>query len=201
MTSTTTLAEGFTVHGDLHAGEDIQLDGHLVGALDSDHGLTVGATGTIEGPVTARHVRVEGIVMGSISAAETVHVTASGQIAGDIRARGLSVEPGARIAGAVVTGVEVAINRFAATGARRSARPPVRAEKPAPTPTEDAPNPSVPAPEKKAPKRRSTSTAKKASSRSRKKTSRSTSKPTAPPLEVVEMSHEESLVVESEDTA
>jgi hypothetical protein len=139
--------------------------------------------------------------MGNISAAETVHVTASGQIAGDIRAKGLSVEPGARIAGAVVTGVEVGLNRFTATGARRSERLARRAAPVTPAPIEDSPTAPPAAPEKKVSSPRRASTSKKASSRPRKKNSRSTTKSTEAPLEVVEISHEESLVVETEETA
>ncbi len=118
----TVLSAGTEVQGDLHAGEDLRVEGVVRGQVVSDHEVIVAPGAIIEGGLLARRARVEGYVGADVQAHERLTVAATGQVLGDIRARELALAPGGRVRGRVETGIDVPLARW--TGAQRSAHRP-----------------------------------------------------------------------------
>ena len=124
-TTTTECCFGRTVHikGDLHAREDIRIEGTVEGNVCvEEHCVAIGESGRIQADVRARSVTVEGQVIGNISAEDRVEVGATGSVLGDIRAGRVVLAEGARFKGSidmgtVPSGVEEAVAAVAAAKA------------------------------------------------------------------------------------
>jgi len=87
------ISEDLTVHGDLVAGGDIQVDGTVHGDVRSQS-LTIGEHATVTGAVVAEDVVVRGRVLGSIRG-RRVQLAASCHVEGDILHESLAIETGA----------------------------------------------------------------------------------------------------------
>ena len=90
-----------TFDGKLIGGEDVVIDGHVMGEIDLGSSLRVGPKAHVEARVHARNVIVEGKLKGDISAEERVELVASAQVAGNIRSPRIIVAEGARFHGSV----------------------------------------------------------------------------------------------------
>ncbi len=91
------IAQGFTVKGNIACDGDIQLDGTVEGALQTQS-LTIGVSGEVHGEVLARRVRILGKVVGPIRAS-AVELGRTARVIGDIRYETLTVEPEAQVDG------------------------------------------------------------------------------------------------------
>jgi cytoskeletal protein CcmA (bactofilin family) len=93
----TIISADMTIRGDLIGAGDLQIEGTVHGRIDIDH-LVIGATGSVEGDVTAKKVRIAGQLDGSLSADE-VTLAATCNVHGDIEYETLVMESGARLEG------------------------------------------------------------------------------------------------------
>ena len=116
------ISADLKVVGNLESAGDIQVDGTVVGDINS-RSLTVGEGAHVEGSITAEKVRICGKLSGQVTAA-SVSIAATAVINGDINYQVLSIEEGASLEGRC--------HRVDSTGA--SAAPKVAAVKPAASP-------------------------------------------------------------------
>lgn len=95
--------------GDINGAADVEIDGIVEGAISvPDNTVTVSASGSVQGCVTARNAIVRGQVNGDITASQCVGLMTSARVDGDIRAPRILAQDGARLTGRVET-VETAL--------------------------------------------------------------------------------------------
>lgn len=91
------ISEDLTITGNLQSEGEIQIDGKVIGDIQS-HDLLVGDTAHIKGEVVAEAIRVHGKVVGQIKA-RNVSLAKSAHVVGDILHDNLSIETGAFLEG------------------------------------------------------------------------------------------------------
>jgi cytoskeletal protein CcmA (bactofilin family) len=91
-----------TIKGDLTGEEDLLIEGHLEGKIESRrHGVTVGKNGRIKGDIYARIITVEGTVEGNLYGEEQLIVRQSGTVRGNIVAPRVALEDGSNFKGSI----------------------------------------------------------------------------------------------------
>ena len=95
------LGADLTIEGQLRSEGPITVEGYVEGLVRLDDVLTVGETGIIRGPISARSVVVAGRVIGDIACSGLVELRASAHVFGNIVAGRISVSPGAQHQGNV----------------------------------------------------------------------------------------------------
>lgn len=90
----TIIAQGITVTGVIRGEGTVLVEGRLEGEIDMKGGVTVAASGMVQGPITADAVRVAGDVQGNITAREHLCLERTGSIHGDVSTCSLVVENG-----------------------------------------------------------------------------------------------------------
>ncbi len=88
-----------TIEGVVKTEGSIRIDGKLMGEVVAKANAAVGATGIVEGNVTAKNVSVAGKVQGTVTAFEKLILEAKSVMKGDIRAAKLVVDEGAMFDG------------------------------------------------------------------------------------------------------
>ncbi len=91
------IGADLVINGNLITKGDIQLDGTLIGDVDSDS-LTIGENAKVEGSVSAKQLRISGAVVGELSA-ENIVLTKSAKVTGDVIHESLEIEMGATVEG------------------------------------------------------------------------------------------------------
>ncbi len=89
---TTILGKNAIIDGDFQAEGSVRLDGVVRGNVKVDQLLIVGATGSIEGSVTAKAVIVGGEILGNVEAPEKVELTSTAKILGDITTNAIVID-------------------------------------------------------------------------------------------------------------
>ena len=91
------LSSDLVVTGDLNSNGEIQVDGKIIGDINTKS-LLVGKTANVKGGIIADDVRVHGTVDGQIKA-HTVTLAKTAHVVGDILHVNLSIETGAFLEG------------------------------------------------------------------------------------------------------
>ena len=91
------ISADLKVVGNLESAGDIQVDGSVVGDINS-RSLTVGVGAHVEGSITAEKVRICGKLSGQVTAA-SVSIAATAVMNGDVTYQMLSIEEGASLEG------------------------------------------------------------------------------------------------------
>ena len=99
-TNTTTVrSSGIEIIGSIRFQNDMHIDGHIEGEIQSDTGkVTIGEMANIKGDIHAGEVHVYGRVDGNIQS-NRCHLSAQSNIVGDITTGVLSMDEGARLSG------------------------------------------------------------------------------------------------------
>ena len=97
--SSTVIAAGATVTGNLPGEGVIQVEGTVEGELNLKGAVIVAPTGLVKGPVTADVIRVAGRVEGTVSARERLLLEKTGSLEGDVSTPSLEVSEGGRLNG------------------------------------------------------------------------------------------------------
>lgn len=92
--SSTVIAAGVTVTGDLKGNGTVQVEGAVEGRVKVAGSVTVTETGRVVGPVEADVVYVAGRVEGNIAAGEHLRLERSGMIEGDVTSVSFVIEEG-----------------------------------------------------------------------------------------------------------
>lgn len=126
MSDLSVIAPNHRVVGTISAGEDLVVQGRVEGKILSEATLVIDASAVVEGDILARHVIVRGVVIGEVAGVEAVELASSGQILGDIKTRRLALKAGGRVAGSVLTGVEVPAHSVSRSQSNAWQRQPAR---------------------------------------------------------------------------
>ena len=97
----THVAPGTRLRGDVTGSTELLIDGEIEGEVRLEATVTVGAEGSVVGPVTAPVVRIAGRVMGDVMASDRVEVAPTGSLEGDVSAPRIVVSEGAFFKGRV----------------------------------------------------------------------------------------------------
>ena len=91
------MASDLKFTGDLISTGEVQIDGNVTGDIRADT-LIIGASGNINGEITANKVRIHGKTIGQINA-KSVSLAKTANVQGDILHEDLSIEQGAYLEG------------------------------------------------------------------------------------------------------
>jgi cytoskeletal protein CcmA (bactofilin family) len=105
--------------GELHADEDLLIQGVIEGTINHTQRVTVGKEGKVKANIRAQIIKVEGSIEGDLHAEKSVYVDESGNLRGNIHAPSVSIVEGANLNGAV----DMDMKR----GAQGAARPDAKA--------------------------------------------------------------------------
>jgi cytoskeletal protein CcmA (bactofilin family) len=97
----THVAAGTRIRGEVTGPTELLIEGEIEGEIRLEAAVTVGAEGTVQGPLSAPMVRVGGRVIGNITAVDRVEVAPSGSVEGDISAPRIVIAEGAFFKGRV----------------------------------------------------------------------------------------------------
>ena len=105
--STTLIASGTSVHGDIQFSGRLYVSGAVTGRITTEEGassatLVVDEDGRGEGDIQAAHVIIAGRVDGNVIASERLEVAATARVSGDVSYRQLGVELGGLLNGKVL---------------------------------------------------------------------------------------------------
>lgn len=89
------LSEGTRITGDLHASNDIRIDGELKGKIFTKGRLVIGQMAKVEGEVNSPNVDILGTMKGNIVSTGTVSLRAKSVFTGTIKAAYIAIESGA----------------------------------------------------------------------------------------------------------
>ena len=95
------IGPSMTIKGEIHAREELVVDGEVEGTLESQSQITVGGNGKVKANIRAREVIVFGSVRGSVEATDKIAIRSRGSLVGDIKAAGISIEDGAYFKGSI----------------------------------------------------------------------------------------------------
>ncbi len=93
------IGPSMNIKGDIHAAEELFVDGEVEGSLESQSLLTVGTNGKVRANIKAREVVVFGSVRGNIEVTEKIAIRDDGSVIGDIKTSGISIDDGAYFKG------------------------------------------------------------------------------------------------------
>ena len=89
------LSEGTQITGDLHASNDIRIDGELKGKIFTKGRLVIGQMAKVEGDVNSSSVDILGTMEGDIESTGTVSLRSKAIFTGTIKASYIAIEAGA----------------------------------------------------------------------------------------------------------
>ena len=89
------LSEGTQITGDLHASNDIRIDGELKGNITTKGRLIIGQMAKVKGDINSSSVDILGTMEGDIVSTGTVSLRAKSVFTGTIKAAYIAIESGA----------------------------------------------------------------------------------------------------------
>ena len=89
------IVEGTNIIGDIIAGNDIRIDGSLVGKLDCKGRVILGPQGRIEGYISCVNAIIEGNFQGTLIVKDLLTVKETGVINGEVNCDKLFIQTGA----------------------------------------------------------------------------------------------------------
>jgi cytoskeletal protein CcmA (bactofilin family) len=93
------IGAGTSIKGDIVCPGDIRIDGSLVGNLQVQGKVVVGASGNIKGEISCKNSEIEGKIEGKLTITELLVLKSTASVLGDINIRKLAIEPGAMFTG------------------------------------------------------------------------------------------------------
>ena len=103
--STTLIAAGTEIRGDIHFNGCLHVDGKIQGAIrgESDQAiLTLSEHADVHGEINAPRIVINGKVCGDVTAAERLELASNAQIEGNVYYKVLEMAAGAQINGKMV---------------------------------------------------------------------------------------------------
>jgi cytoskeletal protein CcmA (bactofilin family) len=91
--SSTMIAAGTTISGDLESNGDIRIDGTLKGNLKGRSKIIIGTDGIVEGNIEGQQADIMGHVTGNVKVQELLYLHGNTEVHGDIYAGKLQIEP------------------------------------------------------------------------------------------------------------
>ena len=97
--TSTLIAQGTQVDGDLKVEGNIQIEGVVKGTLTSKGKVVIGSAGNVHGDVLCQHAEISGKVDGKLKIAEILFLKSSAKVDGDIQTGKLVMESGVQFNG------------------------------------------------------------------------------------------------------
>lgn len=104
---TTLISAGTTLKGDISSNGDLRVDGTIIGNIQSNAKIVIGANGVVEGDISGNQADIVGKVSGNIRAKELLQLRGECVVAGNLYAGKLQVEPSATFNGQCHMGANV----------------------------------------------------------------------------------------------
>ncbi|MBS0570528.1 MAG: polymer-forming cytoskeletal protein [Proteobacteria bacterium] len=103
--STTLIAAGTAIKGDITFGGRLHVDGTVEGAIRGDGAqavLTLSEHAVVTGEVQAPHIVVNGAIKGDVTASERLELASNARVEGNVYYKVLEMSAGAQINGKMV---------------------------------------------------------------------------------------------------
>ena len=103
--TTTLIAAGTEIRGDVHFTGRLHVDGKIDGAIRGEGAqalLTLSEHASVTGEVQAPHIIVNGAITGDVTAFERLELASNAQVEGNVYYKVLEMSAGARINGKMV---------------------------------------------------------------------------------------------------
>ena len=97
--SSCVIAQGTKIEGNFQSGENVRLDGVVIGDFSCEKKLVLGKEGRVEGHIRARDAMVMGFVSGDVDVSGLLQLDKTAVVTGNITAANLAIEDGARFDG------------------------------------------------------------------------------------------------------
>ncbi len=104
---TTLISAGTTLKGDISSNGDLRVDGTIIGNIQSNAKIVIGANGVVEGDISGNQADIVGKVSGNIRAKELLQLRGECVVVGNLYAGKLQVEPSATFNGQCHMGANV----------------------------------------------------------------------------------------------
>ena len=104
---TTLISAGTTLKGDISSNGDLRIDGTIIGNIQSNAKIVIGANGVVEGDISGNQADIVGKVSGNIRAKELLQLRGECVVTGNLYAGKLQVEPSATFNGQCHMGANV----------------------------------------------------------------------------------------------
>jgi cytoskeletal protein CcmA (bactofilin family) len=98
---TSILGPTLRFKGELHADEELLIQGHIEGSITHSQRVTVCGQGTVKASIRAQIIAVEGTVEGDLVAEKSVQIKETARVKGNIHAPNVSIVDGAKFNGNV----------------------------------------------------------------------------------------------------
>jgi cytoskeletal protein CcmA (bactofilin family) len=92
------------IEGSIKAKGNLRIDGKLIGSLECQGRVVIGASGTVEGDIRCENAEIEGSIKANVMVSDLLSLKATAKIHGDIITKKLSIEPGATFTGSCSMG-------------------------------------------------------------------------------------------------
>ncbi len=89
------------IKGDVFSSEELQIDGEVIGKLETKNRLTIGVNGKADANIKANEVVVAGTVKGNVEATERIVLRKGANLVGDVKTSGIVIEDGAYFRGGI----------------------------------------------------------------------------------------------------
>ncbi|MEI8399715.1 MAG: polymer-forming cytoskeletal protein [Alcaligenaceae bacterium] len=103
----TIISQSTEIHGQIIATQSLRIDGTVTGDIRVSQAgnacVAIGLTGVVQGDIHAQRLIVGGRISGNVFVTEAVELHESADIQGDITYGQISIEPGAKINGRMIT--------------------------------------------------------------------------------------------------
>ncbi|HMM56074.1 MAG TPA: polymer-forming cytoskeletal protein [Rudaea sp.] len=103
--STTLIASGTAIKGDIEFSGHLHVDGRIEGAIrgiDAQAMLTLSEHANVTGQVQAPHIVVNGAITGDVTASERLELASNARVEGNVYYKVLEMSAGAQINGKMV---------------------------------------------------------------------------------------------------
>jgi len=108
----TVIAGGVRLEGEFKSQGDVQIEGEVVGTLETNATLSVGTDAKVKAGVKAENAVVAGQIIGNVTVARRLELKSTAKIVGEITCATIVVEAGAAIEGNLKCGAGKEQNSF-----------------------------------------------------------------------------------------
>jgi cytoskeletal protein CcmA (bactofilin family) len=106
-TGTTLISSGTTIKGDISSNSDLRIDGIIIGNINSNAKIVIGASGVVEGDIFGNNADIVGKISGTVRVKELLQLRGDCVVNGNLYAGKLQVEPTATFNGQCHMGANV----------------------------------------------------------------------------------------------
>ena len=96
--TTTLIAEGCTINGQIKVANQLQIDGNVEGQIEAKQQIKISTSGNVQGEITTERLIINGTFEG-ICHATYIEILSCGRVSGTVYSDNLSIEPGGKFMG------------------------------------------------------------------------------------------------------